>query len=361
MTRPNNKDGDVARLGESWPRLLTEANTPSTGRRQGFLQRMKSVIRRSIAYASYRGGQELFGDQQEINRTVLLALEQLSSAVLDIERQLESLRMDDHHPAGTGEQFGHIRADLEDLRKRIVMASAQVATGSPDSASHGDAMELIYADFEDTFRGSQELVESRLSAYLPWVMEGFRAKKRPSWLDLGCGRGEWLRLLAKEGIDARGVDGNPGMVSRAFADGLAVELGDLIPYLGAVPSASLDGLSAFHVVEHLPLEALISLLREGQRVLRPGGLLILETPNPENLQVGANTFYLDPTHRRPIPPAFLEFLVKRMGWNAVVVQRLHPDAADLAQAQQNWRGDSGLLRVAQQLYGPRDYAILAKR
>jgi O-antigen chain-terminating methyltransferase len=39
----------------------------------------------------------------------------------------------------------------------------------------------------------------------------------------------------------------------------------------------------------------------------PGGLLILETPNPENLVVGACTFWYDPTHIRPLPPAMMRF------------------------------------------------------
>jgi hypothetical protein len=49
-------------------------------------------------------------------------------------------------------------------------------------------------------------------------------------------------------------------------------------------------------------------------VLQPGGLLIMETPNPENLVVGANTFYLDPSHERPIPPPLLAFAAEHAGF-----------------------------------------------
>jgi O-antigen chain-terminating methyltransferase len=62
-------------------------------------------------------------------------------------------------------------------------------------------------------------------------------------------------------------------------------------------------------------------------VLRPGGVAIFETPNPENLIVGACNFYYDPTHLRPLPPEPMRFLLEASGFVDVVIERLHPGAA----------------------------------
>jgi O-antigen chain-terminating methyltransferase len=80
--------------------------------------------------------------------------------------------------------------------------------------------------------------------------------------------------------------------------------------------------SAFHVVEHIPFEILQMVVREAMRILVPGGLLILETPNPENLVVGTNNFYLDPTHIRPVPSLLLEFCAEFAGFARIKTLQL---------------------------------------
>ena len=146
----------------------------------------------------------------------------------------------------------------------------------------------------------------------------------PRVLDLGPGRGEWLAVLAEVGVPAVGVDDNAAMVEHLRGRGLDVVLGDAAAHLAAVPDGSLDAVTAFHVVEHLDLEALLTLLAQSRRVLRPGGLLVLETPNPANLVMGACNFYLDPTHRSPVPPARLRFLAAASGFTGIRTWELHP-------------------------------------
>ena len=81
--------------------------------------------------------------------------------------------------------------------------------------------------------------------------------------------------------------------------------------------------SAFHLVEHVPIDYLIDLLNECYRVLAETGLLILETPNPENLTVGTWSFHMDPTHNKPLPPLLLEFLVQNAGFEDTAIVRLN--------------------------------------
>ncbi len=83
-------------------------------------------------------------------------------------------------------------------------------------------------------------------------------------------------------------------------------------------------MTAFHIVEHLEINALLALVREAYRVVRPGGVVVFETPNPENVVVGSCSFYHDPTHRRPIPPPTLSFYLRHAGFSNVTVTSLAP-------------------------------------
>lgn len=176
----------------------------------------------------------------------------------------------------------------------------------------------FYSAFEDRYRGSSDLIRERLAVYEPLV----RACGGPI-LDLGCGRGEWLQLLRHWGVEASGVDLEPAMVARCREQGLAVEALDAIAALRRCGDASLGMVSALHLVEHLHFEILTELLRESQRALKVGGLLLIETPNAENLLVGAHDFYTDPTHLRPIPSNLLSFLTEQLGFHRSEIVRLH--------------------------------------
>lgn len=118
----------------------------------------------------------------------------------------------------------------------------------------------------------------------------------------------------ENGIAAQGVDLDEGMLSACRALDLNVRTQDALSALRDCPDDFLDVVSGFHLAEHLPFEDLQRLVRDSLRVLKPGGLLILETPNPENLLVGTSSFYLDPTHQRPIPSQLLAFLAEHYGF-----------------------------------------------
>jgi glycosyltransferase involved in cell wall biosynthesis/SAM-dependent methyltransferase len=182
----------------------------------------------------------------------------------------------------------------------------------------------FYRAFEDRFRGSRELISERLKVYLPYLRLISRQPNNNNALaiDLGCGRGEWLELLKEEGFSAHGVDLDDGMLEACKELGLTAEKKDALLALEAMPAESQSLVSGFHIAEHLPFHILLSLISESLRVLKPGGLLILETPNSENLSVGTNSFYLDPSHERPIPQGLLAFLAEFAGYHRVKVMRL---------------------------------------
>ena len=172
----------------------------------------------------------------------------------------------------------------------------------------------FYKAFEDQHRGSREIIKSRLSVYIPFIQKIQAAHPNASALDLGCGRGEWLELLQDNQLTASGIDLDDGMLSACRSRGLNVQTGDAIAHLKFLPADSLSIVSGFHIAEHLTLDDLQTLIKEALRTLKPAGLLILEAPNTENLVVGTSSFYLDPTHQRPLPSALLNFLVGYLGF-----------------------------------------------
>jgi SAM-dependent methyltransferase len=255
------------------------------------------------------------------------------------------------------DELARLRAEVAELRAEVRALRGR---------DHSPRFAAIYPAFEDRFRGAESDVRDRLAVYLPEVRACVRADASgPRVLDLGPGRGEWLALLAEAGVHARGVDDNGAMVEHLRSRGLDVVAGDAAEHLTGLPDGELDAVTAFHVVEHLDLEATLALLAHAARVLRPGGLLVLETPHPANLVMGACNFYLDPTHRAPVPPARLEFLAAASGFTDIRAWELHPkEDVDLSGLRLTGVGpqDTALLAAALQkgLFGPQDYALLAR-
>ncbi len=180
----------------------------------------------------------------------------------------------------------------------------------------------FYRAFEDRHRGSRELIKNRADVYLPFIMPLKEVYPNGKILDIGCGRGEWLELLQDNGFSAEGIDFDEGMLKDCSAMGLDVREGEGIAYLKTLKDDSYMVVSLFHVVEHISFEELQILVQEALRVLKPAGLLIMETPNPENIKVATENFYLDPTHVRPIPSALLSFLPESQGFTRTKVLRL---------------------------------------
>ena len=211
----------------------------------------------------------------------------------------------------------------------------------------------FYVAFEDKFRGSRESIKQRLSIYSPFLTGLFQQVQSRVAIDLGCGRGEWLEVLREHNFEFIGVDLNEDMVLHCCNLDLNAIHCDAFEYLKKQKNNSVAIVTGFHIAEHLSFDKLELLVNESIRVLVPGGLLILETPNPENILVGSNYFYLDPTHQRPIPPQLLQFLPEYYGFGRMKLIRLQ-ESPSLAVSQ-----SPSLLDVLGGV-SP-DYAIVAQK
>lgn len=183
----------------------------------------------------------------------------------------------------------------------------------------------FYRAFENRFRGSRELIKGRVRVYLPFVQPVARRHPNLKALDLGCGRGEWLEVLAEAGITALGIDIDANMLRDCETLGVSVLQGEALATLRQQPSGSSFCISLLHVVEHMPFDVVKQVVKESKRVLVEDGILIMETPNPENYTVGSCNFYLDPSHVNPLPPQLLAFVPEYYGFERIKVLRLQEE------------------------------------
>ena len=246
---------------------------------------------------------------------------------------------------------------LEEARKRLPapFSEKQLVTIT-DEEKH--ALDAIYVSFEDRFRGTRLEIKERSRVYLPLLQERKIGTKRMPILDVGCGRGEWLELLLENDLTAGGVDINRVLLAYCKGAGLNVTEGDILEHLKKLPDRSLGAVTGFHIIEHLPFDILVRVFDETVRVLKPGGIAIFETPNPNNVLVGSHNFYMDFTHRNPLPSLTTQFVLEARGLCDVQVLNLHPYPESLQLPDD---GTELTKRFNDYFYGPQDYAVIGRK
>lgn len=226
----------------------------------------------------------------------------------------------------------------------------------------------FYRAFEDRFRGSSEHIKSLLKVRYREIIASHLALLKPPYtaLDLGCGRGEMLTLLAELGCHSTGVDSSDKM----FGDlsnipNIILKKADILQFLASTPSNSLHFISLIHVIEHCPSEYTFSVLKETHRILQKSGILLLETPSLYSLWSASRQFYLDPTHKTPLHPEYLQFLLEYLGYKDVQTLEFSPPEDSRCAKLANNSSDSilgtELLKLEKWLFGPMDLGIIAKK
>jgi SAM-dependent methyltransferase len=324
---------------------------PATADARGALRRAADVMTPSVPAGAplerlkallIRGLRFLWRNQSTYNSLSLTAATGLADGLdrfrADFERRAEELSR---------------RLGVQEARLTLVEGVAgrgQAPTSSGRSPAPAPLPAGVYALFEERFRGRPADVEAGQRFYVDLL----RGVPGPV-LDVGCGRGEFLRLLGAAGVPASGVEANPVSVQACRAAGHSVEQADALDLMSKLPARGLGAVVAFQVVEHWPVGDIFRFLQEARRCLAPGGLLIAETINADSVSA-MRAFYLDPTHVRPVPPAALRFLAEAAGLVDVRVELRSqlPASERLEEKSDNERKLNALL------YAPQDYAVIGR-
>jgi len=225
---------------------------------------------------------------------------------------------------------------------------------------------LNYFIFEDRFRGSRNDTKAKQLKFVKYF-EGCK-----NVLDIGCGRGEFLELLKDNGISGHGIDIDEDMVRYCRSRDLNVEKLDAVSYLNQLEDKSLDGIFIDQVVEHLDPDYLIKMIDLCYKKMLFGAYIIMETVNPLSLLSLAD-FYMDMSHKRPVHPETLKFLMSAAGFRETVAQFYEPavedgrlryiDADELAEKERSLADiiNRNTDMLNNMIFGPRDYAAIGKK
>ena len=356
--------------------LLALVRLPSTIRSQRQFQGY--IVAQQLAIADYVNdindyvNERQLADLKELQERADRAklIDQVQALEAAVNEKLTPLILSEQERSRDAEKLlFHVEDRVKTLSQTLSRTRQQVSELASDvraaernlsvDAAHGDrtADDLrewddLYAAFEEQFRGSTEEVEERLRYYLPFLQELNADSKI---VDLGSGRGDWLKLLRKEGFKPQAVELNEVFADRSREEGFDVSQSDVMVYLGQQPDDSLDLVTAFHLIEHMNAGKLFRLLDEIKRTLKPGGQVFIETPSPENLVVAACNFYADPTHHKPVNPHTLMFVLREKGFVELGLQFLHPiDNSPFRECE-------GSEQLNMWFYGPRDFSVIARK
>ena len=276
-----------------------------------------------------KADEELAGDMRHVNELIPIAARRNDALIAALDQKIETLAV-----------------RLRDVTNPVITANQQLPA------------DFLYRRLEDGLRGSDREVREAMQPYLE------RARASQPLLDVGCGRGELLAMAREAKIDARGFDTNERSVADLKKRGFNVEIAGVPECFGGIADGSIGSIVATHVVEHLPVDALFALFRESARVLRSGGLLMIETPNAESLLVSGSEFWRDQTHLAPRHPAALTLLAREYGFEIDEIRAVHdfPEGTRIAISPDD---PPSLRRVIDainaRLFGPQDLRLILRR
>jgi O-antigen chain-terminating methyltransferase len=347
----------------------------------GFLFKKQRVVNFSLIYAlreSLALNQRLTDQMNALQEQVSALQEQLSGMSDRLTKAEQQLQVVGARLTGTNEHLDqrltaldrryttndyYLKNEIAQQKQTLALFLIEARQRLPEPFNQEQlqtfvnedqhSLDAFYVAFEAQFRGSRADIINRLKVYIPLIEEAKIGTEDAPVLDVGCGRGEWLELLRESGYTAKGLDINRVMIGQCRARGFDVIEGDVLDYLRSISDASLGAVTGFHIIEHLPFTMLMQLFDEVVRVLKPGGMVIFETPNPGNVLVGSNTFYLDPTHRNPLPSSLIQFLAESRGLYQVKIMNVNPYPEHF-----RVQGSELAERFNDYFYGTQDYSVI---
>ena len=366
----------IERLNTSW-RVAPEP-PPSPAFKHRLVHLVRSIVARLLrpqetfnatlveyVNTSVRPLEVAIDDVRRFHEALAARERRIEAAIAAIRNEHEELRTS----VGVVQQATHHLS--KELARRAASVSPEHATGvsvsvgtTPPVSAAVDTLSHKYVGFEDAFRGSPDAIRARLSDYVALFAGASDV------LDIGCGRGEFLGLLREQGVTGRGIDLNDAMVDVCRQKGLDATKADALSYLQALPDASLGGLFAAQVVEHLEPAYLTRLLEAAFEKLRPGAPMVLETINPACWFAFFESYIRDITHVRPLHPDTLKFLLIASGFNQIEIryrvpypehEKLQPVPGIAALGDAVETLNANVTKLNQLLFTYLDYAAIGRR
>lgn len=302
-----------------------------------------------------------------------------------MEAELEALQRDlNKHIGSTAKrvelclsQLDNAANSIHTMKQKVAVISNDVGLrggngqdGSKHEASADEhAYDNLYYDHQQTFRSSGKKELEKFDLYL----EYFRSAESPV-VDLGCGNGEFLKYLEDNGIDALGVELSETMVESCEAKGLTVVKSDVLEWLSRQKETSYKAVFCSHMLEHMEAGEIQHVIHEIHRLLVDGGMCIVETINPESIYALTHAYFLDPTHKTPIPWKLMQFYFEATGFRETEVRLLSEaaereklQAVDLESAvpatieSSFIRLNRDIEKLNDFLFGHYDYAVVARK
>lgn len=304
-----------------------------------FKKVMKKIIRRCLTPVLLEiEGWKLHG--KEVDNK----FQKLEQYINTLEEQIQELEYLKEEKTQLEEYYNK----FDSINKRIIEI---------EDSFHADYNYIDYFDFENNFRGSREDIKNRQTIYLPY----FAGKNNV--YDLGCGRGEFVELLTENKIGVTGIDSYQEFVDYCQEINLNVYYGEALEKLKNVDKV--DGIFLGQVVEHMPIKHVITILESAYEKLEDGCYIIIETPNPLSLSMFTQSFYIDPSHNKPVHPYLLRYLTQKAGFHSV--ELLFTEASKFPVNIPKIPGESAeefnssMNIVSNFLFGSQDYALIARK
>lgn len=341
----------VEKIDETTSNAIKDRNTALSQLESKLENSFREETLRAISVINSDIEQKIRLDFQNALSTINIDIEQ--KIRLDVQNALSAINTDIKRKT----ELAHI------LEERIHSAVIKETIGADSSGLTG----INYLSFENQFRGSQEDISERQKKFIPYFTSCNNV------LDVGCGRGEFLELMREQGIGVRGVDSDKSMVEFCRTKGLEVEMSDAVSYLEHLKDQSLEGIFIDQVVEHLEPAYLVTLLGFCYRKMKDGHCIVIETVNPLSFASLAN-FYIDMTHKHPVHPETLKYLMKLSGFNDIEVQFSSPipeqarlqyipdkgsDNSEMRESLVSYNRNIDILNSV--LFGPQDYIVIGKK
>ncbi|RLD12251.1 MAG: hypothetical protein DRI44_01270 [Chlamydiae bacterium] len=260
-----------------------------------------------------------------------------------------------------------LRQRLENLivETKNVSKISRVDKNVPTEINGNISNDYLYFPYINADRAIESVVKKLIEPYVSFFSKSTTDKKisNPFVIDIGCGRGEFLDICREASVPAKGLDINEDMVNHCKTKKHDVILSDAVSYLKSLENGSLKGIFACHIIEHLHPNQLLEFLRLCSAKLAHGGKLALETPNPTSF-FALSMFYRDFTHKQPIHPNTMSFLLEKLSFQNVKVKEIHPTPEKYklkTDSDNNLLENTNIEKLNNTLYGYLDYSVLATK